>query len=275
MKTTTSDAQGNFGANFEAPSRAAGTYKVRATDGANFVDLNFTITTSATITQTSSASPAYVGAQITVGGIGFTAGAPVSIAIDGKQVATGTVGTDSNFSVQFSAPALKAGQHTVTVTDGTTTLPLSLYMEGTPPSAPSLIDPETGIKTKSTPTLTWNPVSDPSGVTYTLQISSDTNFSTLILEKTGLTTSQYIVTKDEKLKPVSRDNAYYWRVKATDGASNVGGWSNARSFMVGSAFPTWALWTLIGLGAVIILLFVFWLGRRAAVARPPSTRLES
>lgn len=274
MKTLTSDSQGGFGTNFEAPSRPAGTYKIRATDGANFIDMNFTITTSASITQTSSTAPAYVGAQITVGGVGFTAGATVRIAIDGKDVATGAVGTDSNFSLQFSAPALKSGQHTVTVSDGTTTLPLTLYMEATPPPAPALILPEAGIKTKSTPTLTWNPVSDASGVTYTLQISSDTNFSTLIMEKTGLTTSQYTVTKDEKLKPVNRDNAYYWRVKATDGAFNEGGWSNARSFMVGSAFPTWALWTLIGLGAVIILLFVFWLGRRAAVTRPPSTRLE-
>lgn len=274
MKTLTSDSQGSFGTSFEAPSRAAGTYKIRATDGANYVDLNFTITTSATITQTSSTSPAYVGAQITVGGVGFRTGATVSIAIDGKEVKTGAIGTDSNFSIQFSAPALKAGQHTVTVSDGTTTLPLTLYMEGTPPAPPALLLPDAGIKTKSTPTLTWNPVSDPSGVTYTLQVSSDTNFSSLIMEKTGLTTPQYTVTKEEKLKPVSRDNAYYWRVKATDGAFNESNWSNARSFMVGSSFPTWALWTLIGLGAVIILLFVFWLGRRAAIQRPPSTRLE-
>ncbi len=274
VKTTTTDAQGSFGTSFEAPSLPAGTYKIRATDGANYVDMNFTITTSVSITQTTATNPAYVGAQIMVGGVGFKAGATVSISIDGKEVKTGVVGSDSNFSIQFSVPAIKSGQHTVTVTDGTTTLPLDLFMEGTPPATPALILPDAGVRTNATPTLTWNPVSDPSGVTYTLQISSDTNFSTLIMEKPGLTISQYTLTKDEKLKPVSRDNAYYWRVKATDGAFNESGWSNARSFIVGSAFPTWALWTLIGLGAVIILLFVYWIGRRTASTRPPSTRLE-
>jgi hypothetical protein len=274
VKTFKTDSLGDFNTSFEAPSRPAGTYKIRVTDGDNFVDVNFTITTSASITQTTATNPAYVGQQITVSGVGFKAGANLTIDIDGKEVKTGVVGSDSNFSIQFTAPAIKGGVHTVTISDGTTTLPLPFYMDATAPPAPTLVSPDAGIRAKATPTLIWNPVADPSNVTYTLQISTDTGSSTLVLEKTGISTSEYTLTKDEKLKTLSKDNAYYWRVKAIDGAFNEGGYSNARSFVVGSAFPVWALWTLIGLAALIILLFVYWLGRRTAVARPPSTRLE-
>jgi hypothetical protein len=147
-------------------------------------------------------------------------------------------------------------------------------MDGNPPPAPVLLEPQPGIRAKAEPALSWSPVSDPSGVTYVLQIANNPGFSAIVLEKTGLATTGYTLSKAEKLKPTPKDGAYYWRVKAIDGASNEGGWSNAQSFLVGSPFPAWALWTLIGLGALIVLLFAYWLGRRGAVNRPPAKPLD-
>ncbi|MEW6592382.1 MAG: FlgD immunoglobulin-like domain containing protein, partial [Candidatus Hadarchaeota archaeon] len=43
----------------------------------------------------------------------------------------------------------------------------------TPPPAPALISPGNGAATDNTPTFEWQPVDDPSGVTYELQYSND------------------------------------------------------------------------------------------------------
>jgi hypothetical protein len=84
----------------------------------------------------------------------------------------------------------------------------------------------------------------------------------LVLERASLSATKYTLTEADNLQPTKRNKPDYWRVRAIDGASNVGPWSNIRSFTVGAPFPAWALWTIIGLGALIIALFAFWLGRR-------------
>ncbi len=273
-KAGTSDAKGSFTISFDAPAKAAGAYKIRATDGANSKDLDFTVTTSAAITPvTSATAPGNVGGAITVSGVGFKPSGSLTVAYDNKQIATGSVGADAKFSVTFNAPASKAGQHTITVSDGLNNLAMAFFMEATPPPAPTQVEPIAGSRLKNEGTFTWSPVTDPSGVTYVFQIGGDSGFSSILLEKTNMTASQYTLTKEEKLKPTKKDKPDYWRVRAIDGASNEGAWSNARSFTVGSPFPVWAIWTLVGLGALIILLFAFWLGRRTS-ARPPTTRLD-
>jgi hypothetical protein len=276
VKAGTSDANGNFNISFDAPAKAAGAYKIRVTDGTNSKDLDFTVTTSAAISPvTSNAAPGNVGQAITVSGVGFKPGASLAVTYDNKPIATGTVGADAKFSVTFNAPASKTGQHTITASDGLNNLALPFFMESTPPPAPAQTEPIAGSRLKGDGVFTWSPVTDPSGVTYVFQIATDSAFTTssILLEKTDLTSSQYTLTKEEKLKPTKKDLPDYWRVRAIDGASNEGAWSNARSLIVGSPFPAWAVWTLVGLGAVIVLLFVFWLGRRTS-AKPPTTRLD-
>jgi phosphodiesterase/alkaline phosphatase D-like protein len=118
-------------------------------------------------------------------------------------------------------------------------------------------------------TFQWSAVTDSSGVTYTLQIATDATFTKLVLEKKGLTSAEYTLTKDEKLSSVSKDTPYYWRVKAIDGASNESAWASAGSFYVGFFFTqTTLIYILIGIGAVILILLAFWLGTRR------SSRLE-
>ena len=89
------------------------------------------------------------------------------------------------------------------------------------PSVPTLVSPADGTTTDdTTPTFDWFDVTDPSGVTYTLEIGT--------LTKTGLTTSTYTLTSGEALS----DGNYSWHVRAVDGASNVGDWSDAWTLKV-------------------------------------------
>ncbi len=264
--TADADAKGSFRSTFEVPARSAGAYKIRVTDGTNSVDLDFSVTPNAVINPlTSTQEPGYVGQPITISGVRFKAGAALGVTFDGKTVpVTGSVGSDSNFSVTFKAPASKPGQHTVTVSDGQNSVPFAFYVESTPPPAPTLTEPDTGVSQEVDGFFTWSAVTDPSGVSYDLQIASSSSFESgsLVLERTSLSVTKYTLTEADKLQPTKRNKPDYWRVRAVDGASNVGPWSNIRSFTVGTPFPAWALWTIIGLGALIIALFAFWLGRR-------------
>ena len=131
----------------------------------------------------------------------------------------------------------------------------------------------------------WADVTDPSPpVTYTLQVASDETFSgaSMILEKDGLTRSEYTLTAIEKqaLVPplVAGDEeepapaaVYYWKVKATDGASNVSNWSGIGSFRIPPPIPpepvptgmaNWILYTIFGFVALLIGILGYWLGRR-------------
>jgi hypothetical protein len=130
------------------------------------------------------------------------------------------------------------------------------------------------VRQKAQGTFTWNTVSDPSGVTYDFEIASSASFAsgTILVQKTGLTETEYTLLKEEALKSTKKDAPDFWRVRAVDNASNSGNWSNVWSFTVGSVLPAWALWTLIGLGALIIVLFAFWLGRRSG-PKTASTRI--
>lgn len=83
-----------------------------------------------------------------------------------------------------------------------------------------------GVKAKSRAYFDWEDVNDPSlPITYTLQIASDADFTSIVLEKRKVLTTQNT--------PLSKR-----RVKAIDGASNESGWSGTGSFYVGFVMPS-------------------------------------
>jgi hypothetical protein len=101
--------------------------------------------------------------------------------------------------------------------------------DDTPPSTPSLISPTNGASmTDNTPLFDWSDVTDPSGITYDLSIARDARFVSTALLKNGITASTYTLIPAEALVA----DKYYWRVRAVDGAGNVGSWSENWSFTV-------------------------------------------
>jgi len=135
------------------------------------------------------------------------------------------------------------------------------------PPAPELLLPEMDSEAEAEVYFDWKDVTSLSPpITYHFQVASDKNFTALVLEKDGLTKSEYTVTEEEKLAAVKQEVPYYWRVKAIDEATNESDWSIPGSFYVGFSFalPGWAIYTLIGIGAVLIGFLAFWFGRRTA-----------
>ena len=271
--TARTDRDGSFdNLKFNVPEIAAGRYDVKARDTANKTDTTvFTIIRTATINPTTG----HVGTNITVSGTGFIPGGTATIKYDGTQVTTATIGTDGAFSATFDAPASTSGSHTVTVSDGTPPETLTFRMESTPPSTvypllPLMDSKLAGWKfdwcgDADDPTIEVTDDSLP--VTYTLQIASDAGFTTIVLQKTGLTESEYTVTtKEEKetLTPSTKQVPYYWHLKAIDAASNETDWTGTGTFYVGFTWPNWATYTLIGLGGLLLLALSFWLGRKTA-----------
>ena len=232
--TTASDNQGSFDHSFMVPAFSSGNYDISATDGVNSADATFTITVSFELQPVEG----HVGSMAAVSGSGFTG--PVTVKYDDEVVATVTADNDGNFTATFSIPQSIHGHHTVTASDNINTVEEVFTMESTPPPVPSPITPEEGRRQDSQPTLDWQTVTDPSGVTYKLQIATGPNFTNIVLEKGGLTESTYSLASTEELEAAGSDEPYYWRVKAVDFASNESKWSDVRSFYVWE-FPLWTI----------------------------------
>ena len=262
------NANGSFEAVFAVPELEPGTYPVVVEDDDdNTAQIGFTITTNLTINPLyTAASPGWVGAQVTISGVGFKANSPITITYASEPVVFSAESlADGSFSYLLTIPPSEAGPHTITVTDGVIPTPqqVTFYMESTPPATPQPKQPVDeklgGGKFK------WDTVTDLSApVTYDLQIATDANFTDILVEKAGLTASEYPLTDDEELGSTSDEESYYWRVRAVDAASNTSNWSGATAFQVGFSFELkgWLLYTVIGVGAVIVFFLGFWVGRR-------------
>jgi hypothetical protein len=136
-----------------------------------------------------------------------------------------------------------------------------------PPLAPSLLLPENGGEAEARAFFDWKDVSSMNPpITYHLQVAQTEDFTGLVMEKKELVESEYTLVEGETLTAVKKDAPYYWRVRAIDGAGNEGQWSAPASFTVGFylALPSWIIYTLIAIGALIIGFLAFWLGRRTA-----------
>ena len=210
-----------------------------------------------------------------VGGAGFKPGATLTIKYDDIAIATATVQPGSTFpggtfiSNIFYVPASKHGDHTITVSDGTNTNQNKFTVESVPPAIAQLLLPETGAKVKAPIVFDWEEVTDNSSpVTYSLQFATDRNLTatSIVLEKTALTKSEYTLTEADELKLPGKETPYYWRVRAIDAAQNEGQWTGAREFYVTLPFKFtgWPLYAALGFGAVLVFLFGFWVGRRTA-----------
>ena len=270
VATGSTDFDGSFTINFDVPTVGPGTYDVEAKDeDGNSGKARFTMTTDISIGPvTSQASPGYVGMDMTISGTGFIPDHKITITYASTPVVfTTTSEDDGSFSYTFKVPKSEPGEHTITASDGTNTLEVAFFMESTAPAIPRPLLPAMGIKAEQPVVFDWQDVTDPSGVTYTLQLARNENFTDIVLEK-ELTQSKYTMTEAEELESTKKDEPYWWRVKATDGATNESGWSGAGSFYVGFVFalPDWAIYLLMGVGGILLFFIGFFVGRRTGYA---------
>jgi hypothetical protein len=111
---------------------------------------------------------------------------------------------------------------------------VTMPLETRAPEPPVTIEPDGGrfgMFGAQEITFKWQGVSDPSGITYSLEIANNLNFFPLRpdLRRYDLTDTSCTVT----MTP----GVYFWRVKAIDGADNESEWSlSPLAFEVG-IFP--------------------------------------
>jgi len=98
-----------------------------------------------------------------------------------------------------------------------------------PPETPTIQSPNNTIN-EDTPTISWTTSVDATSGTanYTIQLSSNSNFSTLVYNTTTNASNTMPNTTLE-------DDTYFLRARATDNAQNVGEWANS-NFTVKTIF---------------------------------------
>lgn len=286
LATETTDTDGSFDAEFTVPDLEAGIYDVETEDDDENLDTaKFTITvpsssptptpsptpspspsaTTASINQTSG----HVGTDIMIGGAGFESDGTIVIKYDDQDLITARADSNGYFVAAFKIPVSQYGDHTITASDGTSAEEFTFTMESEAPSVPAPLLPERGVQVESPISFDWKEITDDSSpVTYTLQVADNPNFpvEAILLEKEGLTASGYTATDAEEEELAGKEAACYWRVKAVDAAANEGGWTGPGEFYVGEPFslPNWLLYTLLGLGGLLLFVIGYYLGRRTA-----------
>ncbi len=289
-----SDTKGSFTATVKIPSGlSARVYTLEADDLTYVADASFTLnvpaqpepppepTPTPTPPETTTTPPKAslditasgdtVGSTIVIVGSGFAPNGEVKIKYDDTEVATTTADASGIFvTTPFQAPPSQHGAHKITASDnGTQTAETTFTIESKAPETPLPLLPEMGVKAKTPISFDWGDVTDKSlPVTYELQIATGTDFSanSKVLEITGIEVSKYVLTEAEELRLASQKTPYYWRIRAVDAASNASEWSGPGEFYVTApfSFTGWPLYTLLGIGAVLIFGIGYWLGRRTA-----------
>jgi hypothetical protein len=270
------DARGSFFASFEVPPSLPGAGSVEASDAGQRASTVFNSVLAANISQlTNEAAPGHVGMQLSVNGAGFKPNARIIVTRATIQEELGSTLADANgiFEINFAIPPSPSGRHTIIVTDGTNKQEFDFFLEAEPPATPLLLQPDADKKVDNPVLFDWKDVADASGVTYTIQIARDERFDSIFKEEAGLGDSELLLPGD-LLEPAGKDNPYYWRVKATDGAMNESQWSEMRPFTSGftltlpngeteMVFSAWTVYLLVGLFLVLVAVS-FWLGRKTS-----------
>jgi hypothetical protein len=265
--TGSSDIYGNFTVKFSVPSSSTGEHQVLIDDKTNSLTFMFRVTPDLNINPASG----YVDSDIQITATGFGSENPVTINYDSDLLASGNTDIAGTFSITVKAPVSEGGNHTISATDSINILSSGFAMDATPPGLPEPLFPAPLTKADKAATFSWKAVSDPSSVTYSLQIAANDSFSTLVLQKHGLTSAQYTLTAQDVLKSVSKKTPYYWRVKAIDRAFNESPWSSSSTFYMGFVLADWALYIVFGIVALLCGVVGFLLGivfsRRRSLAK--------
>jgi hypothetical protein len=245
-------ALGSFTSDFTIPDTMAGNHQFKAIDEVTSCG---DITANLQVSPTVSLQPEQpeIGSEVTLTGRGFASRSKVSIKYDDIVVSNSPSTNDTgNFSEKFTVPESSGNKHVITATDRAGNVAtFGLPLESTKPSVPtpmSPVDERYGWFGSQPVIFTWSEVSDPSGITYTLEVDNSLRFFPLEpgMRKTGLTKPNCVMT----LAP----GTYYWRVKAVDGAGNESDWSlSPYPFQVGFFS---GLYLAVG-AFIFLIIFIF------------------
>ncbi|MFA5804712.1 MAG: FISUMP domain-containing protein [Melioribacteraceae bacterium] len=101
------------------------------------------------------------------------------------------------------------------------------FLTVTPPQAPTLLTPSyLAVNISLTPTLSWIAIGN--AISYTLQVSISSSFSSFVYNQSGL------INANQAISGLSIFTIYYWRVSATN-SYGISSWSNYSSFTTISA----------------------------------------
>ncbi|MFC1903998.1 hypothetical protein ACFLXJ_00905 [Chloroflexota bacterium] len=287
VATTVTNALGSFSLSFTVPNNlGTGLYAVEAEGENNIAKSKFTIITlpaqpvpepkpwpSAPEQQAAisiSAPSGHIEQVVVVSGVGFKVNDIVVVKYDDETMATTTTDSNGLFVIGIVVPASHYGAHKIAVNDGTNISEVSFTVESMPPPVPTLLVPEGGAKIKAPMSFYWAGVTDDSlPVTYDLQIATRSDFSSesILIDKKQLVKSEYTITSGEQAKLVGGSMPYYWRIRAVDSASNEGNWTYAGVFYVATAFPRWALYTIIVIGGLLLFGLGYLLSMRPRLRR--------
>lgn len=266
VSSTETNNLGTFYTRFTVPVLKAGTYLVGVEDVSREVRWNDLLITSRI---SLSKSTGEVGAKITLTGTGFEVRSAVIINFNGQESFVTRTDDIGAFAYTFIVPTCVAGDHIITATDGTNLRQTIYTVESDKPSTPQPLLPRENDTVTLPLTFDWEAVYDISQpLFYTLQVARTDDFADPIIEKSGFTYSKYDLGDGTTLLPNRKGTSYYWRVRAIDGASNVGDWSTPIAFRVKPVdiLPDWARTVLIiaQIGIIILFTYVIWKGIRGA-----------
>ena len=246
----TASGLGSFSATFTIPQTIAGSHQFQAATGSLYLE---ELTASFQVVPEISIQPQQpeIGEEVTISGSGFAASSQITIEYDDITISDSpTTDANGSFSHSFPVPESTADEHVIVATDAAgNSATYELPLEDEPPPAPNPVHPCQGERFgwfgPQLVVFRWQPVEDPSGITYTLEVGSNTSVWPPTAIKEGLTTTSCTL----RLEP----GTYYWHVKAIDGAGNESSWALAPyPFTVG----LFSVWYLITGGLIFLALFL-------------------
>ena len=250
----TADANGLWHSTFTVPETVNGSHVVDAyggiTTAGGITDKNLAVMCKVSL----SPLAGNVGDTISVKGSGFSGSRTITVQFGTIQVISElSTGENGSFLTTFKVPRTAGGNIEVVVKDAANISSGAMFeLDKIPPSVPRIKSPISnktmGIIGDTRVDFFWNEVSDPSGVTYDIQVATDIDFNGIVMEKTELSAAEYRSFDDEKLP----QGPYYWRVRAMDYASNVSAWSTPAQFKVGLV----SLTTLLIIVAVLVVVIL-------------------
>jgi hypothetical protein len=133
IKSIASDTKGGFKTKFNVPSILGGSYQVIASDGEHSASVSLSVGAVLELNKTSGA----VGQEIAIDGVGFSG--LIIVKLDDIEVTRKTAVSDGKFSATFVVPAIKAGNHLITASDGSNSATVNFTI-----TASAEIDASTG-----------------------------------------------------------------------------------------------------------------------------------